>query len=342
MNVNINKKLKTDSINNITNDTKNLNEVVNDIDVLPCNNAFGINVDTYDSDTTSFNSNKNKRLSRKINKKNKLDLLIFNNGWNDNNENLVVSIGENAASYKWMHNKCGKRYNNYSKILGLLIIILNSGLSFQNIFNFNNRELYCSQNDPLIITQKITIWIVTLLSIIYNFLNFEKRSGKHFYAANSFSELYHDIQKQMCLYRKDRNNAVKYISTVMKKYDSLELSGPELPGWITKKYKRKFKDEKFLDNIQKIDIIEEENNETKSSNEKNDNVIINMNLSNESENTKNSNYSNFIPNGMSNLSAMNNCFKIDGDLSENDDVQSFSKKYHNAKALYEMMRFENL
>jgi hypothetical protein len=271
----------------------------------------------------------------------KIDLLILNNGWNDNNERLIVSIGENAASYKWMHEKCSSKNSNYSKILGIIIIMVNAGLSAQTLFtgngnnpcNTNNSDKY----DPEIIVQKVFIWSVTLLSIIQNFLNYEKTSSKHASAAASFSELYHDIQKQMCMYRKDRINAVKYISGMMKKYDSLELAGPDIDKKVLNEFKNKFKDQNIImpniaDKIQKIDIITEPSNGINGNDNNNKNFNNNFNNNFNIKSLKTHTYE-------SNLSHMNNCFKINGDLEEHD-IPTYSKRLRDAKIQYELSRFE--
>jgi hypothetical protein len=268
----------------------------------------------------------------------KLDLFILNNGWNDNNERLIVSIGENAASYKWMHEKCASKNSNYSKMLGIIIIIFNAGLSAQTLF-IGNSNIQCEPSKlyaPEIIVQKVFIWTVTLLSIIQNFLNYEKTSSKHTLAAGSFSELYHDIQKQMCMYRKDRVNAVKYISNMMKKYDSLELDGPDIDNKILYEFKNKFKDQivmpNIADKIQKIDIITEPSNTVLNING-NDNSFNNHN---QDKNTKTRTHKTYE----SNLSHMNNCFKINGDLEDND-IPIYTKRLRDAKIQYEYARFED-
>ena len=48
----------------------------------------------------------------------KADLMRLNNGWNDKNERIIISVGENAASYKWMHEKCA----NYHKFIYKLLL----------------------------------------------------------------------------------------------------------------------------------------------------------------------------------------------------------------------------
>ena len=185
----------------------------------------------------------------------KLDALILNNGWNDKNEVLIVSIGENAASFKWMHEKCGYRYSLYNKIINIIIIFFNSLLSAQSLVPVD------SSSYPVInILQNVLIYIVTLLSVTSNFLKYEELSTKHLNASSLFSDLYHDVQQQMCLYRKDRLIAVKYISDTLKKYDSLVSSSPDISKSVLLQFKKQYKNTDIsipdiADKIQKIEII---------------------------------------------------------------------------------------
>lgn len=185
---------------------------------------------------------------------NKLDAIILNNGWNDKNEVLIVSIGENSASFKWMHDKCSHQYSLYNKILSITVILFNSVLSAESLIPSENT------NYTIILIQKVLIYIVTLLSVVSNFLKFEELSTKHSNSSSGFSELYHDIQQQMCMYRKDRSNAVKYISNILKKYDSLIAASPNITNAILKQFKKQFQNSnismpEIADKIQKIDII---------------------------------------------------------------------------------------
>lgn len=183
---------------------------------------------------------------------NKLDALILNNGWNDKNETLIVSVGENAASFKWMHDKCSYRYSLNNKIINILIICFNAVLSAESFIPTDNYAVS--------ITQKVLIYIVTLMSVINNFLKYEQLATKHLNSSSVFGELYHDIQQQMCMYRKDRSNAVKYISDTLKRYDSLIASSPDITDSVLVQFKKKFGNSdisipQIADKIQKIDII---------------------------------------------------------------------------------------
>ena len=251
----------------------------------------------------------------------KLDLLLINNGWNDNNETLIVSIGENASAYKWMHEKSNSKYTSYDQLLNVIIIIFNTILTTQTFITI--------ESNIIEITKKIFIYIVTLLAVVNNFLKYKELSINHLNAIGSFSELYHDIQQQMCMYRKDRENASRYIKSIIKTYDGLIVSCPDIPESILNEFKKKFKNSDIemldiSDKIQKIDIITHPSNIFTT-------TAIEQNIQNNSiEPTYNLPKNTFIKKSL----------KINGDLTEND-IQSISiikKKALNANSDYEYKR----
>jgi hypothetical protein len=222
----------------------------------------------------------------------KLGTILINNGWNDKNEKIIIYIGENAVSYKWMHEKSAYHYQFLNNTLTIILIIFSSLLTAETIIT----------NESIVveIIRRVITYIITVLSVINNFLNYEKLSEKHLASSIQFSVLYHDIQQQMCMYRQDRQNAIKYVSSILKKYDSLVLSCPTIATKILKQFKETFKNSDIslpaiADNIQKIEIISENNTELKSDIER---QPVNVNLSN--------------------LNDIYNVFKVTGDISDND------------------------
>lgn len=255
-----------------------------------------------------INEKSSENMSQETNKK--LDILYFNNGWNDNNETLIVNIGENAAAFKYMHEKSCNKYLLFDKSLKIGLAILSVIISADSFINFFHSEIF----DILI---KIVSFILTIISIIYNFIDYAEISTKHSHSSSEFGLLYHDIRNIMCLYRRDRPNAVKYIQHCMKHYDHLEINGPSIPKYILKKSKKIFYNidisiPDITKKIQKIDIVTEPN-------------------------------STFNINNQSNLDKISNTFKINGDLSENDNITSSQlysyKNNANKQNEYEMNRF---
>jgi hypothetical protein len=198
-----------------------------------------------ESKNSSDNDNNNNDNVDTIN----IDTFLLNNGWNDHNERLIVSIGETAAGYKWMHLQCTQRYNLLNKIINISLILLTTALSAQTAIGNNDK---CSLN----LSQQILTYVITGLTVLNNFLNFEKKSINHLTAENSYSELYHDIQQQMCYFRKDRPPAAKYVSSKFKKFDHLTLINPNIDKDIIDKFNKTTK-KQFNTPTTEISIINE-------------------------------------------------------------------------------------
>ena len=164
----------------------------------------------------------------------KLDLININNGWNDNNERIIISIGENCASYKWMHESSAAYHKFINILTNLLSIIFTSFLTAETFVKDD------ASNENIIIVRKTITYFLSVISLLQNFLNSEMLNIKHIHASNEFSKLYHDIQQQMCRFRRERKNATKYVSECLKHYDSLVVNNPDINNIILYKFKKTF------------------------------------------------------------------------------------------------------
>lgn len=186
---------------------------------------------------------------------NKLDIMVLTRGWNNRNEQIVISIGENAASYKWMHEKSASYYKIISKCINIVMIVLSTALSAETIIKNDTTNVAIS-----IVRQTIT-YVLTLFTVLNSFLRYEKLSEQHLSAALSFSHLYHDIQQQMCMYRRHRQTATEYVGNILKQYDNLVVSSPDINQHVVRQFKNTFKNEvtvpDIADRLQKIETITE-------------------------------------------------------------------------------------
>ena len=254
----------------------------------------------------------------------KIELMNFNNGWNDKNEQLLISIGENAASYKWMHEASSNYYNTVYNITSIALIVLSSLLSIQTLFpNESCANLFDNNTNNVtfvvVIIKQVVLYIVTILSFLQSFLNSQVLSQKHFFASGLFSELYHDIQEQMCMFRKDRMNAKQHVSACLKKYDSLVVNNPDINSYINKKFKKTFGGNgislpSIIDKVQKIQIVKEYDNDVYNPPVRQVPMMANN----------------------SNLAEINNVFQISGDISDIELDYLKSKKFE-----HEYNRFLN-
>jgi|UniRef100_A0A6C0AMX1 hypothetical protein len=294
-----------------------------------------ISLDKTDSEKNS-NNNTNIILH-------KTDLILLNNGWNDKNERLIISIGENAASYKWMHEKSSNYYKNLSTFLNILLIILAIFLSAETIIPLS----YIQDNMTIFISKQVLTYIITILTILQNFFKYDQLVEKHINASLQFNDLYHDIQKQMCMYRRDRINATIYISENLKCYDSLVINNPDIVQYVTQKFKKIFKNSNIAlpdiaDKIQKIEIITETKNTNNNNNNNNNNINNNIKTLNNTKNDSSSSSSEYC----NNLSNIYNAFQIHGDISDKDlqnlnsnDLKDFKNGFNQNKSNYEYQRF---
>jgi len=282
----------------------------------------------------------------------KAEIMALNNGWNDKNEQIIISIGENSASYKWMHEKCAGYHKFLHKFTSILLIILSTVLSAETIIPNNDQ---CNSDFTLDIIRRVFVYMVTVLSVIQNFLKSEETSGKHLIAVGAFSNLYHDIQQQMCMFRRDRINATRYVSDCLKQYDSLIINNPDISSRILNKFKNTFNNTgislpDIADKIQKIEIITEDNvmstmmsgpgpgpgPEPIPQNNKKHKGISVINANNINNNQSN----------MCNLAQIHNAFQIHGDISDKDleninstELKSLRERFLDTKSNYEYQRF---
>lgn len=220
----------------------------------------------------------------------KFDMMVLNNGWNDKNELLIISIGENAASYKWMHEKAASFYKLVNQILSIILIVFSTGLSAESIIPAESSSL------GAVVSRRVFTYILTVISVLQSFLKYEKVSEQHISSAVAFGRLYHDIQQQMCMFRRDRNNSTKYVSDILKQYDTLIVNGPQISNQVIKQFKTTFKNTNIsvpdiADRIQKIEIITEQANTSQTNRELNN---------------------------ICNLNEISNAFQIHGDISDKD------------------------
>ena len=173
----------------------------------------------------------------------------------------------------------------------------------------------------LVVLRKLTVYLVTFLSVLQNFLNSERLSITHLNAANEFSKLYHDIQQQMCRFRRERKNATKYVADCLKRYDSLVVTNPDINKFVLMKFKMEFKNNvpSVDDRFNKIEIITEPSQNT-NSNSNDEKHLTNKNVTN-------------------NLHHIHN---IIGDISDHDleNLNSIElKRLNENKIKYEYNRF---
>lgn len=269
----------------------------------------------------------------------KMEIMVLTNGWNDKNERMIISIGENAASYKWMHEKSSSLYKLMHQIFAILLIVFSTGLSAGTVLPLTVKE----DNPALNITRQIFTYIVTVISVLQNFLKLETLGEQHIVSSSEFGKLYYDIQQQMCMYRRDRKNATSYLSDILIRYDNLIVNGPTITSYTISQFKNTFRNSNIsvpdiADSIQKIEIVTESDpSSIVAPKSKSLGVIPNP-----TSNVK----TNYSKNGLCNLQQIHSAFQIQGDISDQDvagadvmELREIRRRHLDNKTQYEFERF---
>jgi len=270
----------------------------------------------------------------------------LNRGWNDKNELLIVSVGENAASYKYMHEKSAMICTTIHNTFKIILIVCSSLLSVMTSLP----DTYTCTYEGFMIVRYTFTYLVTLFSVLLHFLQYSYLSERHSRAAGEFNIIYHDIQQQMCLYRRDRYIAFRYISKIMKKYDSLVMSSPDINKYVLNEFKKKFVDANInisdiAKKLQKIDIINEDDNNNNNSRHNTNSISENTNTDNTGINGINGINMSVI-NRNKDVSLNNTTFVITGDITDNDlnncegrHLKELRSRFFKENSTYEYFRF---
>ena len=162
----------------------------------------------------------------------KINVININKQWNDANEELLVSIGENAASYRWMHEKCSRIYNNRDYGISSFLVLCGMILSTKTIVDTDR------SNNVVDIVMSIFTYLLTLGNIVNSFLNNRQLSLSHKSISGKYAELYNDIRQLMTMYRRTRPIANDYVNETLKLYDNYILESPDILDNVVKEYKR--------------------------------------------------------------------------------------------------------
>lgn len=315
--------------NNTVNDYNNLyidNDIDNDTDIH--NNIL------IDNDTDNISNNMTNNMTNNTNNLNiiqhKINTQIINNGWNNKNEKLCVEIGEKCEKYKLLHEQCISYYNFLYTSFNILLIMFSTGLSAE--ITLNNSSTHK-------IIRTIITYLVNIFTVIQNFIQFPNKIEKHQLSLKEYSKIYNDIKYQLCIYRKDRINAEKFLSNIIKKSDDLLIKSPPISYFILWKSNINIHTLK-LEKNNKIDIITENSNDVNINTNNNTNNNINNNTNNNTINNTINNSRTIKTDNLFTTIKMNDEINDYDTLNiHNQDIVKIKTNVIKKKIEYELNRF---
>lgn len=148
------------------------------------------------------------------------------NDWNDRIEKTMVNLGCKCGDYRIMHDEGALYCRKIDSYISILSITL-STLTATGLFSLED-------NWVIKIASGTVIYFIAFLSSMKQFLNYAEVAEQHKTYSMRFSVLYRDIQRQLCLVKKDRSNGKEYLTFVNNELDNLLFSNPPIPYRIKK------------------------------------------------------------------------------------------------------------
>lgn len=140
-------------------------------------------------------------------------VLLSNNSWTDDGEKLVTSIGNEISNYRKTHEGFVEYNKSISNTFNVIFIILTVLLSTLTTIESNEDTKF-----SLDIVRYSSTYLLTVLSLIYNFFSFEENAAKHSEAAKKYSKLYNKIMEQISYNRPERIDARIFIPAIQKDF----------------------------------------------------------------------------------------------------------------------------
>ena len=166
-------------------------------------------------------------------------------GWTDECEELLREWSEKANCYRWLSSKCEKKYRRYYYSLSIPVIILSTLTGVANA----GMGSYVSEGGQKNATAVIagTNIFCGILGTLSNFLKLSETMESHRIQGIAWSKLGRQIQIELALDRKRRQNAHDFLKISRAEYDRLIESSPTIDDDIIRSFKSTFKNYKELD-----------------------------------------------------------------------------------------------
>lgn len=152
--------------------------------------------------------------------------------WNPNIEKVCLNISSKCEYYKKMHDKATDFYYNLDNIISITSIIIITGTGTTSF-----ATLSISDDLSIKIIIGVILYITAVMEGIKKFINPSEKNILHSNAMKAYSNLYHNIQKQLILETENRQSGKDYVGWITREFDNLSTSTPDIPSFITNKLK---------------------------------------------------------------------------------------------------------
>lgn len=160
--------------------------------------------------------------------------------WTLEIENTTASIAERCLCYRWLHDRCQKKYSSLNSYLTIPTIVLST---LSGVGSVGSASLFNGATWSNLLIGFISI-LVGILNTINNYFAYAKRSEGHRISSITYAKIYENLRIELSLPRSERISASLILNTIRTETERLNEISPQIPDDIIKEFQIKFKDNK--------------------------------------------------------------------------------------------------
>lgn len=167
----------------------------------------------------------------------------FNNGWTKQQEVLMAEWSDKAGCYRWLHDRCEKKYSMMNMWITIPVIILST---LTGTANFALDGFIPPDNEDMKKYAQAAIGGVSIfagiLTTLGNFLRFAQGSESHRVAGIAWGKFQRQIAVELAIAPKDRIDCMDFLKICRAELDRLIEQSPPVPDDVITEFKKEFED----------------------------------------------------------------------------------------------------
>ena len=173
------------------------------------------------------------------------DIIPEQHHWCPKQEKLLIRWAEKAAGYRWLHNHARMFYKKQNDWLSYPCIIISSitGVGGFAVLSPNDQNMTSDQKQKIVIFQYFFAFmnvIAGILTSISKFNNSSRMMEAHSVMSVQYSKFYRNIDMELSLETKYREDVLEFVNKVRLEYDRLLDEAPDIPGHTIEAFNETF------------------------------------------------------------------------------------------------------
>lgn len=178
----------------------------------------------------------------------------FNNGWTKQQETLMAEWADKAGCYRWLHDRCEKKYSLMNMWITIPVIILSTLTGTANfaLDGFISPDDQDAKKYAQAGIGAVSIF-AGILTTLGNFLRFAQGSESHRVAGIAWGKFQRQIAVELAINPRDRIDCMDFLKICRAELDRLIEQSPPVPDDVITEFKKEFDDKP---NVKKPEICD--------------------------------------------------------------------------------------